>query len=120
MEEVAGLFGIGVATVNRWLRWDRERGSPAPLPHGGGRKGKIGPEAWALLESELRARPEVTMQELAWFLEETSGLKVSRSTMQRTVSMKGWTRKKSASGQRSEVWTESRRSGPDLRSGNGG
>lgn len=119
MQEVADLFDIGVATVNRWLRWDRERGSPAPLPHGGGVPLKIGPAEWALVEAELRARPDVTMLELTWFLEEQTGLVVSRSTMQRTVRLKGWTRKKSASGPKSAIWTESRSFERASKTGNG-
>lgn len=35
-EEVGKTFGVGEATVNRWVQLKRRSGSLAPRPHGGG------------------------------------------------------------------------------------
>jgi transposase len=40
-EDVAGLFRVGVASINRWLRLDRERGTTTPRAHGDGRSRQI-------------------------------------------------------------------------------
>ena len=103
MKEVADQFGVGVATVNRWLRWTRERGSPAPLPPGRGPKPLIGEEEWPMVEQILVERPDATMQEVAWELDERFGFEVSRSTVQKAVQSRGWTRKKRVSAPKSRT-----------------
>jgi transposase-like protein len=42
--EIAARFGVGVASVSRWLRLDRELSSLEHRPIGGRRKSKIGPQ----------------------------------------------------------------------------
>ena len=98
LEEVASQFEIGIATVNRWLRRTREEGSPVVHPPGRGPKPLIGDSEWVLVEGISRARPDTTMQEVAWILEEEHGLKVSRATVQKAVQTRGWRSKKSIPG----------------------
>jgi len=40
-EELAELFDVGLATVNRWIGRFRRTGSAEALPHGGGQTHRI-------------------------------------------------------------------------------
>lgn len=120
MAMVADQFGVGVASIDRWLRLDREQGTLAAKEYRRGPAQKVGDAEWVVAERILRERPDITMQELAWELEEEIGLTVSRSTMQRTVRLRGWTRKKKHSAPKNSNSTVSRRSGASSRSGRDG
>ncbi len=96
-QEIADQFGVGTATLRRWLRRD-ERGKLAhdpDYPHGP--KPIIEVANLAVLESLLAERSDATNVELAALMAERTGLAVSPSTISRAIAVLGWTRKKSAS-----------------------
>jgi transposase len=96
--EVAELFGIGEATLRRWLRRARETGSVAPItdyPHGP--SPKIEHANLLVLEELMRETPDATNAELAERMEARTGISVSAATISRAVNILGWTRKKSSS-----------------------
>jgi transposase len=94
-EEVAEIFGIGEATVHRWKRLKREKGSLAPRQHRSGNPATIGPERWDLIRQIVKDEPDLTIQEIADEFWRRSGKQVSRSAMCRTLIKLGLTRKKS-------------------------
>ena len=96
--EVAKRFGVGVASLRRWLRRERETGSPDPiLDYKRGPPRKIDVVQLAVLEEVLRANSDATNDELAELLAERTGLQVSASSISRAIAVLGWTRKKSVS-----------------------
>lgn len=120
MQQVADELEVGVATVNRLLRRTREQGSPVAFPPGRGPKPLIGDAEWQLIEALLREAPDMTMQEVAWALDERHGLKVSRSTVQKAVQTRNWTRKKKPSEPKNKTRTAFRGSEQASRSGSNG
>ena len=84
-KEVAGIFGISVPSIKRWLRRRRESGDvePSPIPGPPARKGVL-LEEW--LPSQLENDPDLTLKEHCEAFEEALGVKVSRATMCRRVS----------------------------------
>lgn len=96
-QEVADRFGVGTATLRRWLRRE-EAGKLAynpDYPHGP--KPVIEVANMAVLERLLTARPDSTNAELADAMAEETGFAVSPSTISRAIAVLGWSRKKSAS-----------------------
>jgi transposase len=96
--EIAERFGVGEASVRRWVRRDRETGDVMPktdFKHGPAPK--IEMANMAVLEELLAANKDATNAELAELMEERTGISVSASTISRSIAILGWTRKKSAS-----------------------
>ncbi len=96
-KEVAGVFGISLPSIKRWLRRRRESGNvePSPIPGPPARKGAL-LEEW--LPSQLENDPDLTLAEHREALEEACGVKVSTATMSRSISRLrggGWPLKKS-------------------------
>jgi transposase len=96
-EEIAGLLGIGRATVNRLLRLHRETRSLEPRPRGGGNFSPIHGALADLLVAIVGERPDATVAELAAAFEARSGTETSRSGVQRALLRLGFSRKKRAS-----------------------
>lgn len=96
-EEIAGLLGIGRATVNRVLRLHRETMSVEPRPRGGGNVSPIHGEVAELLTALVNEMPDATVAELATALMTRSGASTSRSGVQRALGRLGFSRKKSLS-----------------------
>lgn len=93
---VAARFGIGEATLRRWLRRN-EAGQLAfddSYHHGPERTIEVA--NMAVLEELLGATPDATNAELATGMADRTGLTVSASTISRAIAILGWTRKKSA------------------------
>ncbi len=109
-QQIAAQLNLGVATVGRWTRRARREGTPAAYPPGKGPKPLIGEREWVWMEAILRARPDATMQDVAWVLEESHGLTVSRATVQKAAQSRGWTPKKRRSERRSATPNASRNS----------
>lgn len=96
--EVAELFGIGEATLRRWLRRARETGSVAPITdYSHGPSPKIEHANLLVLEELMRETPDATNAELAERMEARTGISVSAATIRRAVNILGWTRKSSSS-----------------------
>lgn len=61
-EEICEFFGIGIATLYRWLRLARVNQSLSPVRRSNYKSSKVCPNA---LLSELEARPDATLSELS-------------------------------------------------------
>ncbi len=99
---VARTFGVGRATVQRYLYRQREGAplTPRPIP---GRAARIGPAQEPLLRAQLADSPDATLAEHCARWEEAHGVRLSVAAMQRTIVRLGWTRKKRASGPASRI-----------------
>ena len=91
--EVARIFGVGISSVKRYMNMAQEEGAldPKKAP---GKKRKLDESGMKLLEKDLRARPTATYEQRAEFLDELLGVRVSKSTICRTIKRLGYTRKK--------------------------
>jgi transposase len=93
--ELAERFGVGVASVNRWIALRRRNGNVVPLPMGGARyQPKINEEGHAFIVSTLEEVPDSSIPELVKGYAETFGISVSDETMRLTVRALGYTKKK--------------------------
>ena len=90
---VAATFGVGRATVQRYVTQRRRRGSLVPRPFPG-RAARIGAAQAAALHAQLGAVPDATLAEHCERWAADHGVRVSVATMQRAVARLGWTRKK--------------------------
>ena len=92
--QAARTFGVGATSVKRYVKLDKQGKSlsPGKAP---GKKAKLDGSAMRLLEEDLHARPAVTYEKRADdLLCELLGVRVSKSTVCRTVRRLGYTRKK--------------------------
>jgi transposase len=91
--QAARTFGVGATSVKHYMMLAEEGKSlsPGKAP---GKKGKLGRSGMDLLEEDLRTHPAVTYQRRADLLYELLGVRVSKSTICRTVRSLGYTRKK--------------------------
>jgi transposase len=96
--EAARTFGVGRATVKRYLQLRRETGALAPRP----RRGPPPIKTSALREAlpaRLAVAPDATLAEHCAWYEEASGVRVSGPTMSRVMARHlRWTRKKMVHG----------------------
>ena len=106
-ERAASRFGVGYATVNRWLRLFRETNQlePKPLP---GRKPRIDEAGHALVRQLVSDRSDATLAELTEAYANVVGVRVATCIMHRTLAKLGLSRKKRQSTRRSESETMSR------------
>lgn len=114
--ELAERFGVGEASVDRWIALKRRTGGVAPRAMGGARhQHKIDEEGRAFIVRALKEVPDSTLLELVQAFEEEFGLRVGRETMRVAVRDLGYTKKKpSAEHQprRGPTWSKRRRSTP--------
>lgn len=94
--EVAARFGVGVASVSRWLRLRRESGAVAPRPRAG-RSPKLGAEGQRALRSLVDEHADATLAELARLLEARAGVRLGASTLHKALGRLGISRKKKTS-----------------------
>ena len=92
--EVADRFGVGEATVDRWVARVRRTGSVDPDAMGGDRRCKFDEESEALVVALVEEQPDVTRDELVVLLRDRAGLDVSPAGVQRALERLGLTRKK--------------------------
>jgi transposase len=95
-QEIADLFGIGEASVDRWLRLDRERGCVDAAAHGGGNPAKVPQEKYPKLVRLVTEKPDRSVLEIRDEWERREGVSLSRSAMQRALLKAGFTWKKNA------------------------
>jgi transposase len=106
-EELAEIFSVGAASVDRWLRMARETGSLVPkLPPG--RTPKLDEGARAILRELVEGRPDATLAELGESLEQRLGVRLVPSAIFKVLAKMGISRKKRPSTRRSESATTSR------------
>ena len=98
--EAARVFGVGRATVKRYLALRRETGRLAPRPSRGPFPLKMTALA-AALPVRLAEAPDATLAEPCAWYETTTGVRVADTTMSRVIRRLGervppsrWTRKK--------------------------
>jgi transposase len=96
-EQLAELFDVGRATVNRWIGRFRRTGSVAPLPHGGGQSPRISAEQLPILKGLVDEKPDRTLAELAAWYEARTGVSISTATVVRGLKRLGYTRRRSPS-----------------------
>ena len=96
--EVAGLFGVSVASVVKWSQRHRATGSAAARRMGGHRKPILEPYRALVLE-RLAADPDLTIPALVAQLA-AEGIEANRVTLWRLVRSSGMTFKKNAVRQR--------------------
>ena len=94
-EEAVRTFGVSVSSVKRYVEKAKkgESLSPKKAP---GKKRKLHTNGMKLLEEDLQARPAVSYEQRAEFLEGLLGVRVRKSTICRMIQRMGYTRKKGA------------------------
>jgi putative transposase len=104
--EAAARFGVGYATVNRWLRLLRETQQleAKPLP---GRARRITREGDEIVRRLVREQPDATLKELADRYGSIEGRRLPVALMQRAVARLGLTLKKRSSTPVSAIATTS-------------
>lgn len=89
--EIAARFAVSTSSVKRWCRLNRENGSPAPRPHGGGMPRSVDDERLILVVGML---PDATIPEIAEAYFEAGGDLTSESSICRGLKRTGLSRKK--------------------------
>ena len=92
-DDIAGALGVGEASVRRWKRAYRERGSVDPLPMGGS-EAKLDTPACEILVSLVAQNCDCTLVETKETLVLIAHVEVSVSTVRRALERLGWSRKK--------------------------
>ena len=93
--KAAGLFGVSLSSVKRYVAMARERRSLAPKKHPGS-KPKLDERARKLLAANIRERPFARLSKRREYLQKVAGVSVSRSTVCRESGRMKHTRKKGA------------------------
>ncbi len=105
-QATGSLFGVGEASVNRWVQTFRKEGRVEAKPVGGAQRPLlVGDEGMEWLRGTLEECPWSTAAMLVRAYEEWFGIRVSESTMKRCRRDLGFTRKRGAGGQSSEIET---------------
>jgi transposase len=92
--EAARQFGVGHATVKRYLQLRRETGALAPRPSRGPFPIEMSALA-AVLPARLAEASDATLAEHCAWYEATSGVRVADTSMSRVIRRHlGWTRKR--------------------------
>ncbi len=99
MVDLAARFGVGEATVKRWVRRHRTRGTLEPGPFYA-RKSIIDEAGEALIRAIISEKPDLTRLEITAAYNERVERPVSTSAIQRAIERIGLTRKKRLSMQR--------------------
>lgn len=85
-EEIAELFGVGVASVDRYVALDRECGSVEPKPSDNSGPDPLLDDAdLARVRVIVETRPDATLREIADAFIEQTGRWASESTIGRAV-----------------------------------
>ena len=91
--QAARTFSVSLSSVKRYVNKAQRGESLAPKKRPGSAP-KLDEKARRLLAADLEERPYLTLQERCDYMEATTGLAVSRSTMCRAIARSGSTRKK--------------------------
>ena len=105
-DEVAAMFDIGTATVERYIRRRRQTGSLKPDKFGGHQRHKLADHDRKVREL-VKAEPDQTLMELRAQLA-VAGVKVSKSAVDRFLKAAGLSYKKNSRGNRAKTSGRSR------------
>lgn len=94
VRELAQRFVVAPKSVQNYLNLERDKGSVAPRPHGGGPAPKLDDKGVQHVRSLLEEKNDQTLDELTQQMVARHQMQVSRSTMWRAVARAGMTRKK--------------------------
>ena len=83
--QLAERFKVSLSFIRDLTRRYRQTGSVEPKPHGGGAVAKIGIAQLPIIKALVEAQPDALLEELCERFTEKTGVQVSVSTMQRTV-----------------------------------
>jgi len=106
--QLAEMFGVGEASVSRWLRRHREKGALAPEPHAGGMTAKVDRSEFDELRRLVAEKPDRTVLEVRDEWQRRFAVDLSRSAMQRALLKAGLSWKKNGSGPPSRIARKSR------------
>jgi transposase len=96
----AARFGVAASTAIKWVDQWRRTGDVRPRPQGGDKRShRIEAHAAEIL-ALVETTPDITLGEIAVYLDETHGLKVAPSTVWRLLDRRGMTFKKNRARQR--------------------
>jgi transposase len=94
-QDVADTFGVGLATVKRWVaRRKRDPDDDLAPRVPPGQVPSIGPQHAEALTAQLAANPTATAERHARLWNEAHGTGLSQWTLGRAIRALGWTRKK--------------------------
>lgn len=91
---LAARFRVSTGTVYNWLRRERETGTVAPKPHGGGHPRAVDERGEGVLSALVRTGNDRTLEELATLYKEQTAVPLSRTALWRTLRRLGFARKK--------------------------
>ncbi len=92
---VAATFGLSVATLDRWLRQEREQGH-VQLQRRGRRALAVPLDQRGALEEQLQQSPDATLEQHQEQWRKSNGRRVGRTTLWRLFGSLGYSRKKRA------------------------
>ncbi len=94
LDEIADMFSIARRSVASYLKLQRAGESLAPKPHGGGVPLSLTENHLTLLQAQVAAKNDLTLDELVAFIKEKEKITVHRSTVCRALQRLGLPRKK--------------------------
>jgi transposase len=94
VRELAQRFVVTPNTVQNYLNLERETGSVAPRPHGGGPAPKLDDAGVQEVRTVVEEKNDRTLDEVAKELDARLKVQVGRSTVWRALDRLGLTRKK--------------------------
>ncbi|UCE59724.1 MAG: transposase [Phycisphaerales bacterium] len=97
-EQIAERFGVSDRWIRKLLQQRRQTGSIAPLPQNPGRKPALNDRQMDRLGRLIRKRPDATLKEL----QQSLGVKISISALDRAIRALRVTLKKNRSSRRSK------------------
>jgi transposase len=100
--QAARTFGVGISTVKRYVS-KAQRGEPLEPGKAPGKRPKIGERERKLLEEDLKDRPFARLSDRCDYLQAVAGVRVSRSTVCRSLQRMAQTRKKGGEAPQSET-----------------
>jgi transposase len=83
--EIAQRFGVSLSFVQSILKRYRTSGTVKPRPHGGGQLPKLNPEQMILVAKLVEDNEGLTLAQLCYKLEQSTGIVISRATMGRVI-----------------------------------
>lgn len=85
IRKIASRFRIAKSFVQKLIKQHKETGDLAPKPQGGNSAPKLGSQEVVILMELIEVNNDATLQELCDLLEQKTGIKVSKSTLDRVT-----------------------------------